>query len=557
MTALANESTLEFAQMLIDGVDCVLAVAVQHGAEVTANGRHVDDHQVLSERVAYLATELRAAHELLAHARALRQQGAPDDLVEAQTLCYAAEVANKARAQAEGHAEPPGLTEELLRETLGNAGVRAAERAGLAEGFLRAIGRRVIESGGGNQWALGDEAATLTRDSVRSFAKTEVVPLAEEIHRNDLLVPDELINKMAGLGLFSTSIPEEYGGSGMGNLVMVVTTEELSAASLGAAGSLITRPEILTKALLRGGTEEQKRHWLPKLASGEIMVGVAVTEPDTGSDVSSLQCRAEPATVGGRAGWQINGAKAWSTFSGRANVLALLARTNFEPDARNRALSLFIVPKDVSYGHAYEVRQPGGGVLTGQAIATPGYRGMHSFMLQFENYFVPAENLVGGDEHLHGGFYLQMAGFNAGRLQTGGRALGVAQAALEHTCAYVTGRSQFGKPLSEYQLTQYRIGQIATRMAAARALTYATAGIMDGDENIALEPAMAKLLASDVAVWATQECQLLHGGWGYAEETPISRLVIDAQVLPIFEGVKAILELRVIARNVFQAAGAA
>lgn len=555
MSALSNDSTLEFAQMLIDGVDRVLAVAVQHGAEVTANGRHVDEHQVLSERVAYLATELRAAHELLSHARGLRERGTPDDLVEAQALLYSAELANTARAQAEGHAEPPGLTEALLSEALGNIGVRAAERAGLAEGFVRAIGRRVIESRGGNQWALDDEAATLTRDSVRSFARTEVAPLAEEIHRNDLLVPDSLIRKMAELGFFSTSIPEAYGGSGMGNLVMVVTTEELSWASLGAAGSLITRPEILTKALLRGGTEEQKRHWLPKLASGEIMVGVAVTEPDVGSDVASLQTRAEPATVNGEGGWKINGAKAWSTFSGRADVLALLARTNFDADARNRALSLFIVPKDSFDGHSYEVRQPGGGVLTGQAIATPGYRGMHSFMLQFEDYFVPAANLVGGDDHLHGGFYLQMAGFNAGRLQTGGRALGVAQAALEHTCAYVTDRTQFGKPIGEYQLTQYRLGQVATRIAAARALTYATARVMDEDENIALEPAMAKLLASDIAVWATQECQLLHGGWGYAEETPISRLVVDAQVLPIFEGVKAILELRVIARNLFQAAG--
>ncbi len=551
-----REVTLELAELLLGGTRQILDAAERDGAELTANGRNVDDHQVLSERVAYLATELRAGRELHSYARSLRAAGRPDALVEAQCLAYAAEVANKTRAQAEGHVEVPSLTEGLIEESLCNPAVRAAERAGLSESLLRAIGRRLIETRGQNRWHFFDETASLTRDAVRAFARTEVAPLAEEIHRKDLLVPDELIGKMAKLGFFSTSIPERYGGAGMSNVVMVVTTEELSTASLGAAGSLITRPEILTKGLLRGGTEEQKRAWLPRLASGEVMVGVAVTEPDVGSDVASVGCRAERATVDGREGWAINGAKAWSTFSGRANVIALLARTNFEPNAGNRALSLFIVPKDPFHGHEFEQRQPGGGSLTGRAIATPGYRGMHSFMLSFENYFVPAENLVGGDEHLHGGFYLQMAGFNAGRLQTGGRAIGVAQAALERTCEYVAERRQFGRAIADYALTQYRIGQMSTRMAAARALTYATALLMDADENIGLEPAMAKLLSSDVAVSVTQEGQLLHGGWGYAEETPISRLVVDAQVLPIFEGVKAILELRVIARNVFAAAGA-
>jgi (2S)-methylsuccinyl-CoA dehydrogenase len=174
---------------------------------------------------------------------------------------------------------------------------------------------------------------------------------------------------------------------------------------------------------------------------------------------------------------------------------------------------------------------------------------MHSFTLMFDNYFVPAENLVGEAGGLNKGFYLQMAGFAAGRLQTGGRATGLAQAALQRTCEYTNDRKQFGKSIGQYGLTQYKLGRMATHIAAARQLTYAAARAMDEDESIALEPAMAKLFASDVAVWVTQEGQQLHGGWGYAEEFPISRYVVDATVLPIFEGVKPILELKVIARN--------
>jgi (2S)-methylsuccinyl-CoA dehydrogenase len=230
-------------------------------------------------------------------------------------------------------------------------------------------------------------------------------------------------------------------------------------------------------------------------------------------------------------------------------VLAVLARTDPDRSKGSRGLSLFIVPKQPAYGHAYEERQPHGGMLSGTAIPTPGYRGMHSFMVSFDNFFVPAENLVGEEGGVNRGFYLQMGGFAAGRLQTGGRATGVSQAALEKTATYVTDRRQFGKPIGEYGLTQYKLGRMATHIAAGRWLTYAAARVMDADENASMEGAMCKLLASDIAVWVTQEGQLIHGGWGYAEETAISRYVVDAQVLPIFEGVKPILELSVIARG--------
>jgi (2S)-methylsuccinyl-CoA dehydrogenase len=407
----------------------------------------------------------------------------------------------------------------------------------------------VAEVRGGNEWPL-DELSEQVREAVRDFADREVAPEAERIHRGDELVPERFIREMAELGYFGMAIPEQYGGSEMGNLAMILTTEELSRASLAAAGSLITRPEILTKALLQGGTDAQKSHWLPKIAAGELMVGISVTEPDIGSDVASVKCRAE------RRGdeWVINGPKSWCTFAGRADVLALLARTDPDVSKGAKGLSLLVVPKESSDGHEFEIEQPGGGRMVGKADATPGYRGMHSFTLNLEDYAVPADSLVGGDAGLGRGFYLQMAGFAAGRLQTGGRACGLAQAALEKTAEYVTDRTQFGQPLSAFQLTQYTLGRMAALLAAARAITYAAAVAMDEDERAAAPlAAQAKLLACDVAVELTQQGQLMHGGWGYAEEYPISRYVVDAQVLPIFEGVKPILELKVVARSLLAA----
>jgi (2S)-methylsuccinyl-CoA dehydrogenase len=540
---------LDSGRQVLAAAGRVMEQVIDAARRTTDGGKRVDDHQVLTERVAYLATELRAARDLLAYTESLRAQGAPDATAELQTVAYAAEVAHKLWSAIAGAPEEFGVSEEAVGRELGAPEVRATIRAGMAEARLREIGRAVIAARGVNQAPLGDEMLELTRRSVRDFARAEVAPVAERIHRHDELVPEDLIRKMADLGFFASSVPEQYGGSGMGYPAMIITTEELSAASLGAAGSLATRPEILAKALIAGGTERQKRTWLPRIASGEIMVGIAVTEPDVGSDVAAVSVRAEPAEVEGRRGYVINGTKAWSTFSGRANVLALLARTDPDRAKGARGLSLFIVEKQPFYGHEFEQRGPGGGALSGKAIPTPGYRGMHSFMLSFDNWFVPAENLVGEEQGLNRGFYLQMNGFAAGRLQTGGRACGVAQAALEKTAQYVIDRTQFGRPIGEYQLTQYKLGHMATHLAAARQLTYAAARAFDRDESAAsLEGAMCKLLASDVAVWVTQEGQLIHGGWGYAEETPISRYVVDAQVLPIFEGVKPILELRVIGR---------
>ena len=546
----APSPTLEDAYAALSAAEALARRAVLRAREITKAGDAIDDHQVLSERVAYAATETRAARELVEYAGGARREGRGSSALEMVAAAAAAELAVSVRGRLEPALEDLGLDEAAF-ESCFPAALRARLRRAAHETVFRTLGRSVAEGRGRNDTPL-DEVSEQVRAAVREFAEKEIAPHAERIHRHDELVPEEFISKMAELGYFAMSVPELYGGQEFGNLAMILTTEELSRASLAAAGSLITRPEILTKALLQGGTEEQKRKWLPRIASGEIMVGVSVTEPDVGSDVASLKCRAERANLDGRQGWVLNGPKSWCTFAGRANVLALLARTDPDPAKAAKGLSLFVVEKSAFRGHSFEMKQPTGGRIVGKADATPGYRGMHSFTLMLENYFVPDENLVGGEGGLGKGFYLQMAGFAAGRLQTGGRACGLAQAALEKTAEYVVDRVQFKRPIVEYQLTQYKLGRMAAKLAAARALTYAAARAMDADERAAAPlAAMAKLYACDVAVEVTQEGQLLHGGWGYAEEYPISRYVVDAQVLPIFEGVKPILELKVVARSLF------
>ena len=282
----------------------------------------------------------------------------------------------------------------------------------------------------------------LVRETFHRFAEDKVRPHAEHVHRANADIPEEVIEGLAELGGFGLSVPEEYGGFATGGesdyMGMVVATEELSWGSLGVGGSLITRPEILTRALVYGGTEEQKKHWLPKLASAEILAAVAVTEPDYGSDVANIVTSATP--VDG--GWVINGVKTWCTFAARADVLMLLARTDPDRSLAHRGISMFVVEKPRGDGHGFVFTQGADdvaerpadlapGKLEGRPIDTLGYRGMHSYELAFENWFVPEANLVGGPDGLGKGFYLQMQGFENGRLQTAARALGVMQAAYE------------------------------------------------------------------------------------------------------------------------------
>ncbi|MEM9034741.1 MAG: acyl-CoA dehydrogenase family protein [Actinomycetota bacterium] len=393
-----------------------------------------------------------------------------------------------------------------------------------------------------------DEEYEMVADTFRRFAEEQVAPHAEHIHRHDADIPEEIISGLAEIGCFGLSVPEEYDGFATGGesdyIGMVISTEELSRGSLGAGGSLITRPEILTRALELGGTEVQKKHWLPQIAAGEIMNCVAVTEPDYGSDVAQIKTTAVPV----EGGWKINGVKTWCTFAGRADVLLLLARTDPDRSKGHRGLSMFIVPKPRATGHAFEFTQDEGGKMEGRAIPTLGYRGMHSFEIAIEDWFVPADNLIGGEDGLGKGFYYQMAGFENGRLQTAARAVGVMRAAYEAARDYAGDRVVFGSPIGDYQLTQAKLGRMVAIIAASREYSYAVARMMAQGEG-SMEASMIKAYVCKAAEWVTREAMQIHGGFGYAEEYPVSRLFVDARVLSIFEGADETLCLKVIARK--------
>jgi (2S)-methylsuccinyl-CoA dehydrogenase len=393
-----------------------------------------------------------------------------------------------------------------------------------------------------------DESFTLVAETFHRFAEDRVRPLAEHIHRTNGDIPEELISGLAEIGGLGLSVPEEYGGFASGGdedyIGMVVATEALTWGSLGIGGSLITRPEILTRALINGGTEEQKQRWLPKLASGEILAAVAVTEPDFGSDVAGITTSASR-TEGG---WLINGTKSWCTFGARANVLMLLARSDPDRTKAHRGLSLFVVEKPVGEGHGFSFSQEQGGKMEGRPIDTIGYRGMHSYEISFDGWFVPEENLVGGAEGEGKGFYLQMAGFENGRIQTAARAIGVMQAAYEAAYAYAENRVVFASPILAFQLTRAKLARMAVIIQACRQYSLQVAQLMAaGDAS--LEASMAKAYVCRAAEWVTREAMQIHGGMGYAEEYAVSRYFVDARVLSIFEGADETLCLKVIARR--------
>ncbi len=401
----------------------------------------------------------------------------------------------------------------------------------------------------------------LVRETFHRFAEDKVRPQAEHVHRTNADIPEEIISGLAELGGFGLSVPEAYEGFATGGesdyLGMVVATEELSWGSLGIGGSLITRPEILTRALVYGGTEEQKRRWLPKLASAEVLAAVAVTEPDFGSDVAGIMTSATRAA----GGWRINGVKTWCTFAARADVLMLLARTDPDRSLAHRGLSLFVVEKPEGDGRGFVFTQDplegtGGepGRLEGRPIDTIGYRGMHSYELAFENWFVPDANLVGGEEGVGKGFYLQMQGFENGRLQTAARALGVMQAAYEAAYDYAMNRNVFGAPILDYQLTRANLTKMAVIIQATRQFSYQVARLMANGEG-ALEASMVKAYVCRAAEWVTREAVQIHGGMGYAEEYAVSRYFVDARVLSIFEGADETLALKVVARRLVEQAG--
>ena len=415
------------------------------------------------------------------------------------------------------------LTSKLLgREAVW--GVEAAELAGAmpfveahrSPAFLEEIAAQLVQHATGP--AHLDDDLELARDTFHRFAADKIRPVAEHIHRENADIPEEIISGLAELGGFGLSVPEEHGGFASGGendyLGMVVATEELSWGSLGVGGSLITRPEILTRAIVRGGTEEQKQRWLPRIATGELMVGVMVTEPDYGSDVANLTLTAT-ATDGG---YRLNGVKTWATFAGRADVVMLLARTDPDRSIGHRGLSLFVVDKEPAPGHAFAFTQDTGGKIDGRAIDTIGYRGMHSYEVSFDDWFVPADNLVGGVDGLGEGFYLQMEGSRTDASRPR-RAVGVMQAAFEAGLTYAQDRKVFGKPVFDYQLSRAKLARMAFLIQAGRQFAYDVARRMGRGEGT-LQASMVKAYVCRAAEWVTREAMQLHGGMGYAEEFP-------------------------------------
>ncbi len=403
------------------------------------------------------------------------------------------------------------------------------------------LAERTSEASGSLQ--VGAEYAEVRRTFQR-FADARIEPLAESIHREDRIIPEDLLRDLAELGVFGISIPEEYGGNFVDNLTMCIATEELSRASLGAGGSVITRPEICAKAVLKGGTEAQKQQWLPSIAAGETLVSVAVTEPNAGSDVASVRVTARK--VDG--GYVIDGEKTWCTFAGRANVFILLARTGASTDGA-RGLTLFLVEKPAKISdtdhHTFQHTQEGGGTVEGHAIPTIGYRGMHSFSVSFDQYFVPDANRVGAEGE---GFALQMEGFAGGRIQTAARAVGVMEAAFRRAVRYTQERKVFGQALRDYTMTSAKLVRMASFIHASRRLSYDVAVMMDNHEG-QMEASLVKLISCKDAEWVTREAMQLHGGMGYSQEYAVSRYWEDARVLSIFEGAEEVLALYVVARQ--------
>ena len=404
---------------------------------------------------------------------------------------------------------------------------------------IRARLAAVIEDGQFGDWALEDDTLEMIRDQFRRFSAEQVTPHAHGWHERDQLIPDEIVDAVAELGVFGLTIPEENGGLGLGKAAMCVVTEELSYGYIGV-GSLGTRSEIAAELIRLGGTPEQQAHYLPKIASGEILPTAVFTEPNTGSDLASLQTRA---TREGDS-FKVQGSKTWITHAARADLMTILCRTN--PDEPGyRGLSILLAEKP--RGTETDPFPIDG--LSGGEIEVLGYRGMKEYTLSFDGFTVPASSLLGGVEGQ--GFKQLMATFESARIQTAARAIGVAQNALDIALTYAKERVQFGKPLYAFPRVADKLVWMAVETMIARQLTLFSARQKDADKRCDLEAGMAKLLGAHVAWSAADNALQIHGGNGYAIEYPISRVFCDARILNIFEGA-AEIQAQVIARRLLQ-----
>jgi len=508
------------------------------------SGKKLNEAQLAAHGLAYLATELEACRQLAAWAA--RVDG---DHERAIAAAYLAETARTLVGGIDlGACETVGLAElglggEDVAATIHAADVRAfiAEHGG-GEAYLK-IARRAREDGFGNR-GFTDSMLGEIRGQFAKFVDAEVIPRAQDIHRNDVLIPMELVTQMSELGVFGLTVPEEYDGLGMSKVAMCVVTEELSRGYIGV-GSLGTRAEIAAELIMGGGTEAQKKRWLPKIASGEVLPTAVFTEPNHGSDLAHIKTRGERQ---GDGSYQINGAKTWITHAVRADLMTLMARTNADDDGYG-GLSMFLAEKtrlDPAPGEA-EFVDAG---LTGTEISVLGYRGMKEYELSFDGFTVPAEALLGGEEGA--GFKQLMRTFESARIQTAARGVGIAQAALDDAMLYANEREQFGRPIFDFPRVGRKIGRMIARTMAARQLAFYAAERKDSGDRCDLEAGMAKLLATRAA-WESADANVqIHGGNGYAEEYTASRLLVDARVLSIFEGANEI-QAHVVARRLLEA----
>jgi (2S)-methylsuccinyl-CoA dehydrogenase len=501
----------------------------------------LETHQFATHGFAWLSTYVEALAQLVHWAERLNEAGKLGELETLILQCGYGEYLNQifggiAMSQT-----------EIVR--LGDLGIDGHDRHRLHAietdhlrlfGNTEAVRARIAQLiGDGHHWGdtgLLDETLELVRDQFHRFAEDEVIPHAHEWHLQDVLIPLPVVEAMAELGVFGLTVPEEYGGLAMGKIAMCVVTEELSRGYIGV-GSLGTRSEIAAELIRLGGTEAQKTHYLPRIASGEILPTAVFTEPNTGSDLGSLRTRA--AKEGDV--YKVTGNKTWITHASRSDMMTLLVRTN--PDTTDwRGLSMMLAEKP--RGTESDLFPAKG--MSGGEIKVLGYRGMKEYELGFDGFEVPAANLLGGVEGQ--GFKQLMATFESARVQTAARAVGVAQSAMETGLEYAKGRIQFGKPLYSFPRVFGKLAWMAVETMMARQLTYFAAREKDSDRRCDIEAGMAKLLGARVA-WANADNALqIHGGNGYAEEYRISRILCDARILNIFEGA-AEIQAQVVARG--------
>jgi (2S)-methylsuccinyl-CoA dehydrogenase len=541
------DAALEAARALLAAGREGLAARISAGGRISNAALEGDQHA--SHALAWLATYVESLAQLRAWADRLAAEGR---LGEAERLILAIGFGEYLAQIAGGI--PMSQSEIARPADLGlDAAAVAAFRSDAVErltatGNTDAARRRLAEiladqTGAATFGRTGlDEEYEMIRDQFRRFAEDKVVPYAHEWHLKDELIPMEIIAEMGELGVFGLTIPEEYGGFGMSKTAMCVVSEELSRGYIGV-GSLGTRSEIAAELILCGGTEEQKSHWLPKIASAEILPTAVFTEPNTGSDLGALRTRA----VRDGDDWVVTGSKTWITHAARADVMTMLVRT--DPATEDyRGLSMLLVEKPRGTD---EDPFPVDG-LTGGEIEVLGYRGMKEYELGFDGFQVPGTGLLGGVEGQ--GFKQLMQTFESARIQTAARAIGVAQNALELGLRYAQDRKQFGKPLIAFPRVAGKLALMAVEIMIARQLTYHAAREKDEGRRCDLEAGMAKLLGARVAWSAADNALQIHGGNGFALEYQISRVLCDARILNIFEGA-AEIQAQVIARRLLETGG--